>query len=424
MLISIMSQRARKTTWLASLGAGLEYYDFIVYGMMVAYLNTLFFSSSELWINQMKAFGAFAVGYIARPFGGVIFGMIGDTFGRKSTFLSVMMLMTGATFAMGCLPTRDQIGESAAVLLVALRVLQGLSFGAELPGAITVVHEHAGKNRRALYSGFVISSVGLGSLLASLILFILSRTLTTEQILQWGWRMPFLFGGLLAFANYLIRKQMHETPEFLQWDSKRSRKKSIKEPLLLLMRRYRTNVFTGIGMTVFLAGLIIFSLYLPTYLSTYFAYTPSTVYLAMTYGLAWSAVTLPLFGYLADRWGALTLFLIASLGFIPMAFPLFHLLAFGNLAALILFMMLYQTAISASIASYFPLLSSGFPTEARYTGIALCYNIVYALMGMAPILITFLIYRTQPNIAIWFLICCALISAASGFYARKRTEFN
>ena len=414
-----MSHRARKTTWLASLGAGLEYYDFIVYGMMVVYLNTLFFSSSELWINQMKAFGVFAVGYIARPFGGILFGMIGETFGRKSTFLAVMMLMASATFAIGLLPTREHIGETAAVLLVVLRVLQGLSFGAELPGAITVVHEHADKNRRALYSGFVISSVSLGSLLASLILFLITKNLHEAQILQWGWRLPFLFGGLLAVANYLIRKEMLETPEFLHLDSERSAKKSIKEPLLQLLKHHRGNVLRGIGMTVFFASLVISFLYLPTYLSTWFPYSSSTVYLAMTYGMAWSALTLPFFGYLADRWGAMTLFLIASLGFILLAFPLFHLLSFGNNATLIIFMMLYQTAISASIVSYFPLLSSSFPTQVRFTGIALCYNVVYALMGMAPILITFLIHRTHANAAIWFLISCALNSAASGFFAKK-----
>lgn len=418
-ILSTMSQRAKKTTLLASLGAGLEYYDFIVYGMMVVFLNTLFFSSSSPWINQMKAFGVFASGYLARPFGGVVFGMIGDAFGRKKSFLLVMMLMALATLAIGFLPTREQIGSSAAVLLIVCRILQGLSFGAELPGAITVVYEHSEKKERAFLSGFVISSVTLGSLLASLILFFLTQSFNESEILRWGWRIPFLFGGTLAIINAFIRKYLQETPEYLESAKNRSPRFRFHSPLFLLASNYWKQTLLGIGTTLFLSSLVIFVLYLPTYLGTNYNFAQSDIYLAMTFSMAWSALILPVFGYIADRWSPGALFRTATIGFAVLALPIFQLLNFGSFAGLAAFMILYQTLLSAATTSYFPLLSALFPTQSRYTGVALSYNVSYALMGLSPIVLTFLIERFEPHAVVWFLIPCALISALSSHWARR-----
>ncbi len=412
-----MSYRAKKTTLLASIGAGLEYYDFIVYGMMVVYLNALFFSSSEGWVNQMKAFGVFAAGYLARPFGGILFGMIGDAFGRKKSFLAVMMLMALATLAIGLLPTESQIGEYAAVLLIIFRVLQGLSFGAELPGAITVVYEHSEKKERALHSGFVISSVTLGSLLASLVLFILTKVLSDSEILAWGWRIPFLFGGTLAIINAFIRKHLQETPEYLESAKNRPDRFGLKSPLLLLASNHWKEALFGIGTTLFLSSLVIFVLYLPAFLAANFGFAQSVIYLAMTCSMGWSALILPFFGAIADRWSPAALFRTATFGFAVLAFPLFYLLT--SSLGLIIFMLIYQTLLSAATTSYFPLLSALFPTQARYTGVALSYNVSYALMGLSPVFYTLLTARFEPYAVIWFLIPCALLSGLSSFWTRR-----
>ena len=409
-----MTLSVRKATWLASLGAGLEYYDFVVYGMMVGTLNSLFFASGEAWVDLIKGFAVFAVGYLMRPIGGLLFGAIGDVFGRKKTFVTIMLLMALATFAIGLLPTYAQIGGTASFLLIILRLVQGVSFGAELPGAITVVAEYAHRQKSSTYSGFVLSSTSFGSILASALLFLLSTCFTKAEIAAWAWRIPFLLGGSLAVANYFIRKYLQETPEFAQLQQSRRQPASLKEPIQTLFRSHLSRVLSGMGMTLIVSGMVIFGLYQPTYLSTYFGYGLSDIYLSMSLGLVWSSCSLPVCGYLADRFGRVKTFFSATLAFTLLAIPLFSLLPLGSLKTLILFQVLLQTFISFLMASYFALLAASFPTSARYTGIALCYNTAFAAMGFSPLAMTWLIKKTSmPFAPVGFLIGAALISLAS-----------
>lgn len=403
-----MAISAKRATFLAGLGAGLEYYDFIIYGMMAGTLSTLFFSGDEAWIATIKAFGIFSVGYLARPFGGIFFGAVGDVLGRKRVFVTVMLLMALSTIAIGLLPTYEQVGASAAVLLVVLRVFQGISFGAELPGAITVVCEYAEKKSHGAYSGFVVSFVSLGSALASLVLYLVTNNFSHEALLAWAWRIPFILGGLLAIAIYFIRKHLGETPEFLK------NQRAPNNPVKLLGKEWLREVILGIGLTLFQASLVIFVIFLPTYLKDYYHYAISDVYLAITCGLIWSAVALPLSGWVADRIGKMRLYAGVSLAFILLGLSLFSMLKGGGLYTLIGFMVIYQTIISLLSVCYFPILVESFPTAVRYTGIAACYNISYSIMGTMPAFVTSLIrYSGEQDSAIWFLIACAFISGVS-----------
>jgi MFS family permease len=414
----------KKVTLLTSIGAGLEYYDFVIYGMMASYLSTLFFSGEGTLIPLVKTFGVFAIGYIVRPLGGVFFGMIGDTLGRKKTFLIVMLLMAFATFGIGLLPTYSQIGVGATCLLVFLRLVQGISFGAELPAAITVVSESVDQKEKSTYCGFVISSVSIGATLASFILFLLSKTLNQEQILSWGWRIPFYLGGVLALASYFIRSHLQETPEFIRSKSER-RESRIVQPLLALIRFYREETLIGLGITGFLASLVIFALYLPTFLNQHFNYAMSDVYLSLTVGMIWSALSLPFCGMIADRVGRKRVLTATCLTFTILGFMLFKLLNVGTLTALIVFMCLYQTMISFLMTTYFALLTELFPTPVRFTGIAACYNIVYSLMGFAPALITYLLKITgKPEVAIWFLLAFALLTIFSCAVLEKKERLR
>lgn len=418
-----MKINARKATWLSSLGAGLEYFDFIIYGMMAEYLSVLFFVDDEAWLKLIKTFAIFAVGYLARPLGGIFFGMIGDTFGRKKTFLSVMLLMATATFGIGLLPTYTQIGALAPCLLLVFRMLQGISFGAELPGAITVVCEYAERQNQGACTSIVLASTTVGAILASSVLYLLSAMISREQILSWGWRIPFLLGGILAVANYYIRNHLQETPEFSSLQKSNPKYGAIKDPLIGLFRFYRWQLLQGIGMTLFISSLVITALYLPTYLTTHFDFNASDVYLAIFLSMVWVAVILPIFGCLADSIDKRVLFTSTALAFVAGAFPLFALLKYQNFSALLIFMFLYQTVIACASSCYYSILASLFPTRMRYTAIAACYNTSYSLTATLPLLLTTWINYTATAVSLnWVLMAFALLSAICCLCGKKKAE--
>lgn len=413
----LMRKNAHRATLLASLGAGLEYYDFVVYGLMASTLSTLFFAG-EAASNLSKTFGIFAIGYLARPIGGILFGMIGDTYGRKKTFLSVMLLMAASTFSIGLLPNCSQAGLFAPCALLSLRLLQGLSFGAELPGAITVVNEHSEKKKWGIYTGFVVSSVSLGATLASFILYLLSQMLDKETILSWGWRIPFLLGGVFSLVNYFIRKYLHETPEFTNLQITR-KKTSLKHPLITLGKFHKKSILLGICMATTMSSLVIFFLYFPTYIHTHFGYEMKNGYLAITWGMIWSSLSLPVCGWISDRLGKTKVYITTCLIFSAACLFLFSLLKTGTLPALLLFTALYQTVISFLSVSYFSLISATFPTEVRYTGFSICYNIVYCIMGCTPL---FMAASKSPHLGPYLLTSFALLGAFSGFFYSKRQK--
>ncbi len=415
-MIANEHSQGRKATLLSSLGAGFEYYDFIIYGMMAEYLRILFFAGDDSWVGLMKTFAIFAVGYFARPFGGIFFGIVGDTIGRKKTFLTVMMLMAIATFGIGLLPTYAQVGNIAPLLLVILRILQGFSFGAELPGAMTVVYEFSQQKDQSKHAGFVLASTSLGAMLASGVLYSVSAAIINEQILSWGWRIPFLLGGVFAVVNYFIRRHLDETPEFVRSQIKADKTCVKNTPLKDVMRDHLNSLFLGIGMTVFVSSLIILGLYFPTYLITNFGYSSSSVYLAILWSMVASAVALPICGRLADRVGRERLLIMTSLVYVLVAFPLFSILKLEAYWALQLFMVLHQVEIALVSVCYFPLLAASFPTRVRYTGLAACYNITYSFMATLPILLTGLIYWTgSADSVILVMMGCAMLSGLSAY---------
>lgn len=412
--------KSKQVTFLASLGAGLEYYDFIVYSLMAESISLLFFPEESAVIGQIKAFGIFAVGYLTRTLGGLFFGMIGDTFGRKQTFLGVMFLMAFSTLGIGLLPTYQSVGIAAPILLLILRVIQGLSYGAELPGAITVVCEHSKRKNYSLASSIVISSVGAGSLLASLVLFILNKSLSTQLILEGGWRLPFLLGGGLALVNLMIRKQLTESPEFLK-SSHIIEQSNVFKPLDLLWTCHRRDVIRGCLKTLPLAYSVIFFLYMPTLLKLESDLQSSEIFLAMTLALIGSALILPLCGKFVDKKEPSKIYLIACLSFAA-GLGLFNNFFSLNFWTLLLFMFFYQGMIALLSASYFPLMVDLFPTSSRYTGLALCYNFTYSIVGCLPIGLSF--FRETPyfsNLGVGGLIVCLMVSGWMSYTERVST---
>jgi MFS family permease len=395
----------KKVALLASLGSAFEYYDFVIYGMMAHYLGALFFPSSSA-AGALQASVIFAVGYVARPLGGVAAGIIADRWGRKRAFLSTLLLMAGATLGIGLLPSYEVGGPAAPALLLLCRVVQGCSFGAELPGAVTLVAEQEGE-KRGICIGLVLSSTAAGSILATVILGVLTYLFSEAEIFAWGWRIPFLLGGVLAVASSLMRKRLEETPAFLAC---KERHASWRAPLLHLLKGHWTGLLLGVGIACFPSSLVIANLILPFYLSRSFFFAPTAIYFAMTVGLVWSALVLPLFGAVADQRGEKKVLAGALAGFALLAFPLFKMLEYRHVLVLTAFTMLYQTALAAAVSAYLPLLARFFPTSVRYTGMAACYNAAYALTACSPALLA---RTTNPYALIEILAAATAVSAAS-----------
>jgi MFS family permease len=393
----------KKITILTSIGSGLEYYDFVIYAMLAGYIANQFFPKTNYYTNLMGAFSVFAIGYFIRPIGGVIFGSIGDHFGRKKTFLISMFLMAISTFSIGLLPTYSKIGITSTIIFTLLRLIQGIAIGAELPGSLTFLTEHVSNNNRGTHCGFMVASVGVGVMIGSFVICVLSNLLTNIQMLTWGWRIPFLIGGGLAVIGYFIRKQTRETLYFI------AKTKEYKHVLLELFQNHLKQVICGIGIILFPACFIIFILVMPVYLHMLFHYSTHNIYLAITLGYIWSALLIPPFGWLSDRIGRKKLFLLSIFLMMSGNYLLFSLLNIKTTLSLYVFILIYQLIVAVMAANYFPMLAEAFPTSVRYTGVAFCYNVAYVLASLTPLLIGCL-YKSWGHS---FISITAIFSALS-----------
>jgi MFS family permease len=397
-----------KITLLTSVGAGLEYYDYVIYSLLASFISQQFFPSTNRVAALFATFGVFAIGNIVRPLGGIIFGVIGDRCGRKNVFANTLLWMAFATFLMGVTPTFVSIGLAATIFFSLCRIIQGITCGAEIPGAMTFLSEHIHEKRHGLHFGFMVSAIGLGVTSGSFIIWILTKTLTDEQMLAWGFRIPFLLGGVLAFVGFFVRKHIPETPAFL------AMKKETCNAASIFRKDHVAQILNTLGILMFPACFIMFFLALPVYLSDVYHYAFSDIYLAMTVGHLLSTILLPIFGWISDYVGRKKMLFIAVSMFVVFGFPVFTLLQLETSWALFCFIMFGQALIAAMAACYFALLPRAFPTPIRYTGTAFSYNIAYTIAAVIPLVANY-IYGVikKPNYMAGLLIFFAVVAAIS-----------
>lgn len=380
---------------LTVIGSGLEYYDFVIYALSAHYISQTFFPGGAPWLDLFKTLFIFATGYIVRPIGGMIFGSLGDRFGRKKSFTTAILLMALATLGIAILPSYAHWGIASAVLLALFRVLQGISQGAELPGALTFMFEHADQKQRGFLTSVVTSGVGLGAMLGSFVYFILHGMFTEVQMQAYAWRFAFVIGGMVAIFSYLLRRYTLESPLFAGVTIADDH-----QPLRQLIKTHRREVLTGIGLTLFAGCFIIYFLFIPQYLQQYFHYDPKLVYLLTTLGLGWSALLLPVCGRLSDTIGSQQQMRLSLASMVIGAPLMFYSLHWQNTAALIIFIFLYQTSTACLAACYPFLLANLFPTEVRYSGTALTYNTAFAIAGFTPLITAGLLHRFDSAMVI------------------------
>lgn len=408
--------KIQKTTLLASIGSGLEYYDFTIYALLISFIGQNFFPSHDKFVSLISSYLVFALGYIVRPLGGVIFGILGDKFGRKKVLVDVMFLMAVVTMIMGMLPTfHSPIGGLISTLAFVLcRLLQGILFGAELPCSLTFISEHTGKNYKGLNCAIMTSSITIGVLFGNALIYILTSLFSNSSMLAWGWRIPFLLGGFLALTAYYLRKNTLETPSFI---AKTQRKAKIN------YFEFIRGITTGIGILILPSILILCYLILPSIFISVYNCKPSDVFMASFIGYIASIVFVPIFGILGDKIGRKNIYRMALVLILILAYPAMIYQNISALAPLILFMVCYQLVISVMAGSYYPMLAENFSADFRYTGVAAAYNISMLLASFFPIVAASALKQTHNFSMIYLcLIGLAVLAFIASLFAKQHND--
>jgi metabolite-proton symporter len=376
---------------LASLvGTSVEWYDFFIYGLAaVIVFRAQFFPGASPLAGTLAALGTFAVGFVARPIGGVIFGHLGDRIGRKRTLVTTLVSMGVATFLIGVLPNFDQIGVAAPILLVVLRVVQGLAVGGEWGGAVLISVEHAPENRRGLYGSFPQLGVPLGLIASNLVFLVLAAVLTDEQFASWGWRIPFLISALLVAVGLYVRLKVTESPEFVATRATGS----MRLPIVTVVRDHWPQVLCGIGI---FAGITTMAYMAATYA---IQYGTGTLGLASTFMISAVLVAalleIPLtlyFSALSDRVGKHRMILFGAISTGIVAIVFLPLLATAIPLVVFVIVILGRTATAPMYGPSAAAAAGAFPVEVRYSGASVGYQLGSVLGGaLAPIIATLLL---------------------------------
>lgn len=412
----------------ALIGATIEWYDFFLYGVVAGIvLNKLYFPADDPLVSTLLAYATFAVGFVARPLGGVIFGHFGDRIGRKSMLVITLMLMGVATFLIGLVPTYAQIGVAAPVLLLLLRIVQGIGLGGEWGGAVLMAFEYAPPDKRGLYASIPQIGLALGLCMASGVVAGLSWGLSDEQFLVWGWRLAFLLSAALVAVGAYIRLNVMETPEFSRV-KEANREAAI--PFVSMIRDFSGNVIAGMGArTIDGVFFNVFAVFSIGYLTGTVKMPRTEALLGVTVAALLLCLTIPLAGWLSDRLGRTRVYAWGSVltGF--SAFPAFWVFLHSDgstaavwLALIVPFGILYASVYGPEAA----LFSELFPARVRYTGISFVYQFsgIFA-SGLTPIVATALLQYSgadRPWLVCAYCAFAGLVSAASAIWIGRRAR--
>ena len=412
------TRQLRRVALSGLLGTAVEFYDFLVYGTVAALVfGDLFFPEADSSVGTIAAFGTFAAGYVARPLGGIVFGHFGDRLGRKSMMLLTMVLMGAGSFLIGCLPTYDTIGVWAPVLLVLLRVVQGIAIGGEWGGATLMVAEHAGERPRGLWTSFTQLGAPLGTVLSTAVVTLVS-TLPDDEFRAWGWRVPFLLSLVLLGAGLYIRLKVAESPLFT---AARREKTTARMPLLDVLRKPRSVLLAAcVGIGPFTAQSLMTSFMISYAVDS--GYSRSQVLTGVTVASCTALVVMPLASILSDRVGRRPVVLTGALLSAATAFPVFALADSGRPGLLILACVIgHGIAQSTMYGPLGALLTEMFGTRVRYTGASLGYQTATLLgAGFSPLIASSLLasYDTSAPVAL-LLTAGAAVTALTVWRIRE-----
>ncbi|RJO78843.1 MFS transporter [Nocardia panacis] len=408
----------------AMAGAVAEWYEFFLYGTASALVfgHVFFRASGNAIDGVIAAFALYAVGFLARPIGGLIFGHFGDRIGRKALLQLSLVIVGITTFLMGCLPTYGAIGIWAPVLLVTLRLIQGFAFGGEWGGAVLLVSEHSPDNRRGFWASWPQSGVPLGNVLATVVLLVLSANLTDAQFLSWGWRVAFWLSAVVVLVGYWVRSSVDDAPIFLAAQARAEEDRKHALGIAEVLRHHWRAVLIGIGArfaeNILYYTVVTFSI---TYLKLVVKVDTAPILALMLGAHALHFFVIPAVGLLSDLYGRRPVYLTGAVLTAGWGFVAFPMMDTGNYALIMLAITLGLIIESFTYAPYSALMTEMFPTHVRYTALSFCYQVAPIMAGsLAPLIAVSLLNNFHSSVPIsLYLVVAAVISVVAVGLAKE-----
>lgn len=393
----------RKVMVAGALGNGLEWYDYALYGHMSLIITKLFFPQDiDPSLAIILTFLTFAAGFISRPLGAIMFGRIGDKYGRKRALVLAILMMAIPTGMIGLLPTYEMIGITAPILLCLIRVMQGLSLGGAYGGSISYVVEHSPHNQRGSVGSVIKISLVIGFLLGSLVSTLMTWIMPVEAFESWGWRIPFLLGVCIAFVGHYIKHHGEESPVYEEakkagtLSDRPVRDAFLKHPWILI-RGWAVYLFVTMPFYVI-------SIYFIVYSKTYLNQTFEDALLINSMAMASMLISIPISAYLSDKFGRKPVLMGAIIAMLAWLYPAFSMMQTDDFTNILIAQSIMGLCLGAYLAPIPAALVEIFPTSIRYTGMSLAYNICAIMGGLTPAISQWLIGYTGSETSIMYII--------------------